>query len=108
MHIVTDKKSNVVLSVGTLKEYWANGYPVLTDQNGNDCAFVADDTNVYEVANREEVTPGEYCYTAELGFFENPDYNEPNPYGLPEELVQQIKDDAIAEVESEVAAHGTN
>ena len=55
----------------------------------------------------KEVEIGKYCYTPEDGFYVNPNYKEPNPYGIPDYLVEQIKNDAITEVE-EAVTNGTD
>ncbi|WP_207708624.1 hypothetical protein [Emergencia sp. 1XD21-10] len=46
--------------------------------------------------------PSKHCYTETEGFYKNPDYVEPNPYGIPDELVEQIKNDTIAQVQEGV------
>ena len=109
MTIITDTASSRVLAVGTFKEYWPNGYPIITDENGNDIAYPTDFTTMYEdVEVPEGVEVEKYCYTPESGFYENPDYVEPgNPYSIPDELLEQIKNDAIIEVE-EAVTNGTD
>lgn len=108
MHIITDTETARLIAVGTFKEYWDNGYPIITDKDGNDCAYPSDFTTMHEVSSLPEgVIPDAYCYTSEEGFYKNPDYVEPNPYGLPDEILSQIKDDAIAEVE-EAVLNGTD
>lgn len=105
MHIITDTESSRLIAVGTLKEYWPNGYPIITDANGNDTAYPTNFTTMYEVYSIPDgVEPEKYCYTPEAGFYENPNYTEPsgNQYGISDELLQQIKDDTIAEVEGAV------
>lgn len=107
MHIITDNESNRLLAVGVLKEYWPNGYPVITDEYGNNCAYPTDSTSVYEVEVPEGVKREKNCYTPEKGFYENPNWAEPNPYGISDELVAQIKNDTIAEIE-EAVINGTD
>lgn len=108
MHIITDTDSARLIAVGTLKEYWPNGYPVITDTNGNDCAYPTSFSTMYEVAEIPDgVEPEKYCYTEADGFYANPNWIEPNKYGISDELVEQIKNDAIAEVE-EAVINGTD
>lgn len=108
MYIITDTDSARLIAMGTFKEYWPNGYPIITDASGNDCAYPTNFTTMHEVEDiPEDVVPEKYCYTPEDGFCKNLDYVEPNPYGIPEELVDRIKNDAISEVEQEVT-NGTD
>lgn len=100
--IVTSKETNVIKRIGILKERWPNGYPVVSNADG-DTAYPTTFTALYEIDDiPAEVEVGKYCYTPELGFYENPNYVEPDPYGIPKELVERIKNDAIAEVEEAV------
>lgn len=100
MNIIVDRISHVLVDFDTEVEYMSNGYPRLVNK---DIAFVADDVEVCTgVDIPENVVVGKYCYTAENGFYENPDYVEPNPYGIPDELVEQIKNDTIAQVQEGV------
>lgn len=100
MIIITDKTSNKIIETGETLEYLENGYPLLTDKH---VYFAIDDVRVHEVDNVPEgVMPSKHCYTEITGFYENPDYVEPNPYGIPDELVEQIKNDTIAQVQEGV------
>lgn len=47
----------------------------------------------------EYVEPEKYCYTEADGFYPNPNYEEPNPYGISDDLLKQIKEDTITEVQ---------
>lgn len=100
--IVIGKKNNVILSVGEMA-YWDNEYPIV-----GGIAFCPDDVLLFDV---KELPPDfdtyKYCYTEEAGFYKNPKYVIPNPYGIPDELVEQIKDDAVAEIE-EAVINGTD
>ena len=106
MTIITDAQSGTIIALGELKEFWPNGYPIITDSNGNSIAYPPDFTIMYEnVEVPSDVTPEKYCYTPEDGFYLNPDYREPenNPYGIPDELYDTIRDEAVAQIEREVA-----
>lgn len=94
MYIITSKKDNALLHYGTELDHMDNGYPRLKNEN---VAFPTEMVNVHEVDTiPEEVKAGKYCYTPEQGFYLNPYWKEPNKYGLPEETVQAIQDDTIA------------
>ena len=78
MHIVTDKQSSVIVAVGRLKEYWPNGYPIITNTDGYDVVYPTTFAELHEVEEIPEgVTAHKYCYTPEVGFHENPNYEEP-------------------------------
>ena len=100
MLLIVEKKTNSLLDMDSELDYMDNGYPKLVNR---DIAFVADDVEVYtDVDMIENIVPGKYCYTSEQGFFENPDWQEPNPYGIPDELLEQIKNDTVEEIRQEV------
>lgn len=108
MRIITDTETSILIAIGTFKEYWDNGYPIITDSNGNDCAYPTNDTTMHEVDSVPDcVEPEKFCYSTDAGFYENPNYIEPKPYGIPDDLVEKIKNDAISEVEQEVT-NGTD
>ena len=95
MYIITNKRDNVILGMGERLDYMSNGYPRLMDKN---IAFVAEQVNVNEAENvPSEVSVDKYCYTAEKGFYINPDWKEPNKYGISDELLDQIKADVSSE-----------
>ena len=78
---------------------WANGYPVLIEEN---IAFSPESVNIYQdVKVATEVVPNKYCYTPEQGFYLNPDYVEPdqtNTYGISDEIYHNIIDDYTEEL----------
>lgn len=78
MIVVTTKDSNVILALTNTTSPTVNeGYTRI-----DDCRFIvkASGYNFHEV---EEVPSGvvayEYCYTEERGFYENPNWVEPEP-----------------------------
>lgn len=104
MYIITQSESNIILDIFEHLAYQDNGYPMNLDTR---TAYVSSFVDVYENVNvNERVVPHKYCYTPEAGFYINENYVEPNPYGIPDELVAQIKNDAITEVE-EAVLNGT-
>lgn len=107
MKIVANKGTFEVIAIGTFKEYWDNGYPIITDLNGMDCAYPLDFYNFFDIDSiPEDYIPGKYCYTEEKGFYLNPDYVEPDPtntFGIPDDLYHSIKEQAIAEVQKGVS-----
>lgn len=94
MFIITNKEKSIVVDTGNEVTYWDNGYPVIVEKN---VAFVKEDVNVFEVNELpEDFNQGKYCYTAEKGFYVNPDYVEPdstNIYGVSDNVYHQIIDD---------------
>lgn len=108
MYVITSKTDNAVLGMGETIDYMSNGYPRLVNEN---VAFVTEQVNVNEVESvPEEVVADKYCYTTEKGFYLNPDWKEPNKYGISNELLEQIQadtssedvDTVLEEVETEV------
>ena len=91
MYVITVKESNVVAAIGNGLAYQSNGYPVLTEKN---IAYVPEHFAVNEVAEVPDgIEEHKYCYTQENGFYKNPNYTEPNPYGIPDEVVNRIIND---------------
>ena len=90
---------------------WSNGYPVLIEEN---TAFPPEPINIHqnvEVSDEVKSNPSKYCYTPEQGFYENPNYVEPDPantYGISDELFNQIKSDYREQIAQEVSENGYN
>ena len=105
MYVVTQTDLNIVLDVCADIEYLDNGYPCNSETK---VSYVVGFVNVNVV---DEIPDGveriKYCYTPAEGFYKNPNYVEPSKYGIPDALVEQIKNDAIAEVE-EAVLNGTD
>lgn len=97
MFIIAEKKEHRILNMGARLGYQeVNGYPWLLDEN---IAFPTEMVDVSEVETvPEEVTAGLYCYTKEEGFYLNPNWEEPNKYGIPNEIVNQIQEDTITKL----------
>lgn len=94
MVVVTVKDSNVILALtNTISPTVNEGYTRI-----DDCRFIvkARGYNFHEVEEvPNEVVAYKYCYTAERGFYINPNYNEePEP--------QDEIDIMLTELESEV------
>lgn len=99
MYLIINKETRIVEAYGEKLDYMSNGYPRLVDIN---TAWPRSMVVVENVAGvPEDMQPQKYCYDSEL-FYLNPSWEEPNDYGIPEELLKQIKDDTIAEVEGAV------
>lgn len=100
MFLILHKETNVVEGYGSNLDYMSNGYPRLVDIN---TAWPVEAVNVAEVGYiPEDMRVHKYCFTPENGFYTNPEWSEPNEYGITDELLRKIKDDAIAEVEEAV------
>jgi len=53
----------------------------------------------------DDILPIKYCYTPEQGFYENPNWSEPdtsNTFGIPDDVYMAIKEQAIQEVQNEL------
>lgn len=93
VNIITRKADNAILAVDALLKYWDNGYPVI---GKSEIAYVLDEVNVYESVDieiSEEQCSMKYCYTPESGVYKNEQYIEPNPYGVPADVLNTIIDD---------------
>lgn len=100
MYIITQIDKNIILDICSKVEYQENGYPQNTDTK---VSYVKGFVKIYQIEEIPEyVQVIKYCYTIELGFYENPEYKEPNMYNIPNELLEQIKNDAIQEVQNEL------
>lgn len=101
MFVIVEKDKNVCVNSGKTLKPWANGYPSID-------GILAYPSELYSSFSVETLPEGEikkYCYTEEMGFYENPNYVEPDPtntYGIPDEIFYAIKEQAIAEVQQEV------
>ena len=98
MYLIINKETLIVEAYGEKLDYMKNGYPRLIDIN---TAWPTSMVNVVEVAEMpEDMAVHKYCY--DNGFYLNPNWEEPNDYGISDELLRRIKDDAITEVEGAV------
>lgn len=103
MYVVTEVNTNRVLVAGELKGYWENGYPIIADTIGAECAYPHHVASIHIVDSiPEDFMPDAYSYTEEEGFYKTPGWEQANKYGVPVEVLEQIKDEAILEVEQEV------
>lgn len=111
MYLVTNKINNNVMGFDDELTYWNNGYPFLVNEK---LAFVPNDVIIYEnveISTEIKLNPSKYCYTEGEGFYENPNYIEPDPtntYGIPDELFNQIKADYREQIAQEVSENGYN
>lgn len=95
MYIITDKKKNTIIGIGQEMDYLSNGYPRLIEEN---TAFVTEQVNISEVATvPDEVEEEKYCYTAEKGFYPNPDWVEPETDDIDTVLTELEKEVGINE-----------
>lgn len=105
MFIAVSKENNVFIARSNVLEHWDNGYPLFPKIN---MAFVPENTHIYEVNDiPEPVSEYKHCYTPKAGFYENQNYRVSNQYGITDELLQRIKNDAVAEIE-EAVINGTD
>ncbi len=91
MYIITSKNLKTIIGIGENVDYLSNGYPRITEQN---VAFPTEMVDVYEVSYMPEyVTENKYCYTPDQGFYENPNWSEPNKFGLTDEQLAELEQD---------------
>lgn len=84
--IIVTNKLDVIIAMAEEIKYQANGYPVI-----DGVAYPPEITNLFSVESiPSDIEPEKYCYTSELGFYENFNYFEPNEYGLPNEMYEEI------------------
>lgn len=92
MFLITIKDDNTIVGIGEKISYLTNGYPKLVDENIAFPDWMVNICNLNEIPNH--VTVDKYCYTIEDGFYENPNYNEPNnSFGISNELYDAIIDE---------------
>lgn len=105
MYLITNKErmfedgtlhGNEVLMWDIEVDYLMNGYPRLVNKN---TAFPREMVNVIVLDSiPDEVKEMKYCYTKKQGFYLNPDWSEQSKYGIPNDLLEQIKQDQINEI----------
>ncbi|MCI7261856.1 MAG: hypothetical protein MR562_01360 [Clostridiaceae bacterium] len=103
MYIVTLKETEEIVGIGNSLEYLDNGYPVLTEEN---VCFPADAVKVFDAEDvPDQICKGKHCYNEDRGVYENPGWREPdrdNIFGVPDDVYQNIKDQAMIEIQQEV------
>ena len=106
MYVITLKNTEEVVSIGESLSYLENGYPILVDEN---ICFDPQDVDIHKIESTPStISNNKYCYNDEKGFYENPNWTEPdvtNIYGIPDSIYHQIKNQAIAEVQQEVTTN---
>lgn len=110
MYIITEKNTHEVLYVLENVNEFDNGvYSIVNKQGTKFCVTTSDSFDTYDgkiytyVSNTpDDLIPSKYCYTENDGLYINPNYTEPNPYGIPDELLEQIKNDTVEEIRQEV------
>lgn len=96
MYLITDKKSNYIMGFGNELIYQSNGYPKIVDTG---ITFLIDDIFVYEIdIIPKHIVTDMYCYTPSKRFYLNPNWKEPNKYGIANELMEDIQADYTAEL----------
>lgn len=106
MKAVIMNETNAVIEIGEIIDYWDNGYPIVKNSAGSECAFPPDNLTFAEIDSiPEDFQPIKYCYTEEKGFYKNPNWVEPdatNIFGISDEVYRAIKEQAVQEVRQEV------
>lgn len=110
MYIITDKNTHEVLYVLENVHEFENGvYSIVNEQGTKFCVTTSKSFDIYDgkiyvhVLNApDDLIPSKYCYTEEDGLYINPNYTEPDPYGISDELLEQIKNDTVEEIRQEM------
>lgn len=103
MYIITNKETNEVCAISLNIDYLSNGYPFIAATN---TSYYPENFEVHEIVTvPENVEVFQTCYTENDGFYDNPYQVSKKPYGIPDDLVEQIKNDAITEVQQEVTSN---
>ncbi|MEY8366099.1 hypothetical protein AALA22_10725 [Anaerovoracaceae bacterium 41-7] len=103
MYVITLKDSNELIMHGEKLDYMSNGYPILVNEN---TAFPNHMVDVHSIENMpEDIEDGKCCYTPEKGFYENPNWREPNKYGLADEQIAEIEQGYRDRLAQEVAGN---
>ncbi len=100
-HEVNNAMENVTEFEGGIYETLDGGTKFIINESD---IFDRYDGKIYEELTSvpDDFELFKYCYTAGKGLYLNPDWKEPNPYGIPDNLVEQIKNDAVEEIRQEV------
>ncbi|WP_425756266.1 hypothetical protein ACPW7J_02270 [Ihubacter sp. rT4E-8] len=96
MHLIVSKNNKAIIAVGEHLIVQENSYPFLEDTQTAYPDFMVDVFETNKIP--EDYAVDKYCYAPDQGFYKNPDYVEPNKYGVPDETVQAIKDDTILDL----------
>lgn len=105
MILITTKRSNEIVEMASDSNegksnlaYLPNGYPMIVSL---DIAWIAEEVDVFQGVDVDDgVEKYKYCYTEEKGFYENPNWLEPEE---PIEHAKYTLDEAAAIIASEVA-----
>jgi hypothetical protein len=101
MFLITDINTDSVIDWSEKETYGPEGYPMVEEKNLAFPYWIVKTYTVDEIP--EEVVPYKWCYTEEQGFFLDPSFEEPNnSHGISNELYNTIRDEAVAQIESEV------
>ena len=104
--IIITNVNDIVVGIGRStdeSDYFKN--PRLTLDDGSKVSF-AFDINIYNnVDTGDEISPFEYCYHPDTGFYKVPTKETPqrNIYGISNEIYCAIKNEAVDEIKREVA-----
>ena len=92
MYVITNKEDNSIFYIAEAMKEKELDYKEIVDFGF--CIKVSD-WGVFEVDEiPENVIPGKYCYTEEKGFYENPNWVEPEV----EDPIQEYRDKLASEV----------
>lgn len=94
MYLILEKDNSIIM-YGDAFGYDSHGLPTLVNEKTSFPKYVT----VCEVDEiPSDVTVEKYCYTESEGFYINPNWEEPNPYNIPNEVYNSIIDDYTNEL----------
>ena len=98
-NIIIEKENKIIRDIGNVTD--KDSYWLINQTRYSKLYF-----DLYEnIEAFDEITPFKYCYTPEQGFYENPNWAEPdtsNTFGIPDDVYMAIKEQAIQEVQNEL------
>ena len=74
---------------------------------GDGMKYDAERFHAYEIGVMPgDYSVGRYVYMGGRGFVRNPEYVEPNKWNLPNEVIEEIKNEGLREIQQEVVEVG--
>lgn len=74
---------------------------------GDGMKYDAERFHAYEIGDMPgDYSVGRYLYMEGRGFVRNPEYVEPNRWNLPEDIVNEIKNEGMREIQQEATKDG--
>lgn len=99
LNIITEKENKIIRDIGNVTD--KDSYWLINQTRYSKLYF-----DLYEnIEVSDKIIPFKYCYTSKQGFYENPNWSEPdtsNTFNIPDDVYMAIKEQAIQEVQNEL------